>query len=98
MKRKIKRKGSFIVYIVQCSRGTYYTGYTSDLESRIKKHNDGTGAKYLRGKGPVKLVYAREYRYFKNAFKAEIKIKLLTRGKKDELIKRGVSPPTDLLP
>lgn len=87
MKRKIKRKGSFFVYIVQCSKGTYYTGYTSDLKNRMKKHNDGTGAKYLKGKGPVKLVYAREYRYFKNAFKAEIEIKKLPRKKKEALIR-----------
>ena len=85
--RKIKRRGSFFVYIVQCSRGTYYTGYTIDLDNRIKKHNDGTGAKYLKGKGPVKLVYVREYRYFKNAFNAEIRIKKLPREKKEELVK-----------
>ena len=81
----MKRKGSFFVYIVLCSRGTYYTGYTSDLEKRIKLHNSGTGAKYLRGRAPVKLVYAREYKYYKNAVKAEIAIKKLTRKQKDEL-------------
>ena len=87
MKRKIKRKGSFVVYIVQCSRGTYYTGYTNDLQSRINKHNDGTGAKYLRGKGPVKLVYAREYKYFKNAVKAEAEIKKLPRKEKEHFVR-----------
>ena len=87
MKRKIKRKGSFIVYMVQCSRGTYYTGYTIDLENRINKHNDGRGAKYLRGKGPVKLVYAREYKYYKNAVKAEVEIKKLSRKEKEHFIR-----------
>ncbi|GBE03417.1 GIY-YIG nuclease superfamily protein [bacterium BMS3Abin09] len=86
--RKIKRTGSFSVYIVRCSKGTFYTGYTTDLDNRIKKHNDGTGAKYLRGKGPIKLVYAREYRYFKNAVKAEIEIKKLKRKQKEELIRK----------
>ena len=90
MKRTIKRKGSFFVYIVQCSRGTYYTGYTTDLDNRIKKHNDGTGAKYLRGRAPVKLVYAREYRYFKNAVKAEIEVKKLTRREKEDLIAASI--------
>ena len=90
MKRTIKRKGSFFVYIVQCSRGTYYTGYTVDLDNRIKKHNDGTGAKYLRGRAPVKLVYAREYRYFKNAVKAEIEVKKLTRREKEDLIAASI--------
>jgi len=89
----MKRKGSFFVYIVQCSRGTYYTGYTVDLENRLKKHNDGTGAKYLRGKGPVKLVYAREYKYYKNAVKAEIAIKKLTRKEKEDFV--GACPLAD---
>ena len=87
MKRKIKRTGSFFVYIVQCSRGTYYAGYTNDLENRIELHNSGKGAKYLRGKGPVKLVYTREYKYYKNAVKAEAEIKQLPRSKKIEFIK-----------
>ncbi len=86
MKSKIKRKGSFFVYIVQCSRGTLYTGYTIDLEKRLKLHDNGKGAKYLRGKGPVKLVYAREYKYYKNAVKSEIQIKKLKKKQKEELI------------
>ncbi len=90
MKRTITRKRSFFVYIVQCSRGTFYTGYTVDLDNRIKKHNDGTGAKYLRGRAPVKLVYAREYKYYKNAFKAEIEIKNLKRKEKEELITTSI--------
>ena len=52
--------------MLECGDGTYYTGYTSDLEKRLKEHNDGKrGAKYLRGKIPVKLVYAKEYKYYK---------------------------------
>ena len=73
--------------MVRCSRGTYYTGYTTDLEKRIEKHNSGKGAKYLRGKGPVKLVYAREYKYYKNAVKAEIAIKKLKMKQKEDFIK-----------
>ena len=45
---KFKRKGNFHVYIVQCIYGTYYTGSTKNLEERIKLHNKGNGAKYLR--------------------------------------------------
>ena len=86
MKNKFKRKGSFFVYIVQCSRGTLYTGYTIDLEKRLKLHNNGKGAKYLRGKGPIKLVYAKEYKYYKNAVKAEVEIKKLTRKQKQNLV------------
>lgn len=73
------------MYILQCSNGTYYTGYTNNLENRIKEHNSGNGAKYLRGKLPVKLVYAKEYRYYKNAVHRERNIKKMTRKQKEEL-------------
>ena len=83
----IQRTGSHFVYILQCSNGTYYTGYTKNLENRIKDHNNKHGAKYLKGKLPVKLVYAKEYRYYKNALRAERKIKKFTRKQKEALIK-----------
>ena len=85
--RIIQRTGKYFVYILQCSNGTYYTGYTNNLENRIKEHNNGNGAKYLRGKLPVKLVYAKEYRYYKNALHRERNIKKMTRKQKEELIR-----------
>lgn len=45
------------VYMLECKDGTFYTGYTTDLKSRFEKHNSGCGAKYTRGRIPVKLVY-----------------------------------------
>ena len=44
-------------YMVKCSDGTLYTGWTTDLEHRVKAHNDGEGAKYTRSRRPVELVY-----------------------------------------
>ncbi len=76
----------YVVYIVQCRLGTYYTGYTVDIKKRLEEHNSGKGAKYLRGKGPVTLVYLKRLRSLSAALKAEIKIKQLTRQKKEELI------------
>ena len=87
MRKKIKRKDVFYVYIVKCKNGTYYTGYTNDLENRVKLHNDGHGAKYLKGKLPVQLVYSKEYKYYKNALHAERKIKQLRSWQKENLIK-----------
>lgn len=84
--KKMERKGSFYVYIVVCKNGTYYTGYTSNLEHRIKLHNSGDGAKYLKGKSPVTLAYSKEYVYYKNALNAERRIKKLTRKRKEALI------------
>ncbi len=75
------------MYIVQCRDGTYYTGYTNNLENRISLHNSGNGAKYLKNKLPVKLVYAKEYRYYKNALRGERRIKKLTRNQKERLIR-----------
>jgi putative endonuclease len=86
MTRKILRKSKFYVYIVRCSDGTYYTGSTNNIENRIKLHNKGHGARYLRGKLPVKLVYAKEYRYYKNVLHAERNVKKLTRQEKEKLI------------
>ncbi len=82
-----KRKGVFFVYIIQCIDGSYYTGYTNDLERRIKEHNRGKGSKYVRGKRPVTLVYARSYGYYKNALRGEREIKKLERKKKEDLVK-----------
>jgi len=86
MKKKFKRTGEYYVYIVECNDGTYYTGYTPDIEKRIKLHNSGKGAKYTRDRGPVKLVWSKEYKYFKRAFKRELAIKTLTRMQKKKLI------------
>ena len=87
MKREFKRTGRFSVYIVACSDGTYYTGYTNDLEKRIKEHNDSKrGAKYTRYKRPVKVVWTREYKYLCYAMRAEYKIKQLNRRQKELLV------------
>ncbi len=87
MADKLVRKSKYWVYIVQCKDGTYYTGYAKDLKKRIALHNSGNGAKYLRGKLPVKLVYAKEYRYYKNTVHRERNIKKMTRHQKGELIR-----------
>jgi len=65
----------------------YYTGYTSNVENRIAMHNSGNGAKFLKSKLPVKLVYAKEYYYYQNALRGERKIKKLTRSQKERLIR-----------
>ena len=86
LSRRVKRHATFWVYMVRCGDDTYYTGYTNDLQSRVQLHNSGNGAKYLRGKGPVAVVYAKGYRYYKNALRAERYLKTRTRREKEELI------------
>ena len=75
----------FYVYIIECSDGTYYTGYTNDLDKRIKKHNKGKGAKYTRGRTPVTLIYQESYPSKSEALKREYEIKSLSRKKKEKL-------------
>lgn len=74
------------VYILKCSDGTLYTGYTNNLEKRIKVHNSGKGAKYTRCRLPVQLVYFEEYNTKSEATKREYAIKQLTRENKIKLI------------
>jgi len=73
-------------YIVECADGSLYTGWTNDLIKRLGAHNKGTGAKYTRGRGPVKLVYYEEYSDQKTAREREYAIKKLTRPEKMALV------------
>ena len=78
-------------YIVQCSDGTYYTGWTNDLEKRIKSHNAGTGAKYTRHRLPVTLVYYEAFATKQEAMRREYAIKHLSRHQKEHLISNQLS-------
>lgn len=74
-------------YILECSDGSFYTGWTNNLEKRINCHNKGKGAKYTRGRLPVKLVYFEEFIEKRDAQKREYVIKHITRNDKLNLIK-----------
>lgn len=75
------------VYMLECSDGSLYTGWTNNLEKRIAAHNNGKGAKYTRVRLPVKLVYYEEYEDKIEAMKREYEIKQLSRKEKVKLIK-----------
>ncbi len=76
------------VYILECSDTTYYTGITTDIERRIDEHTAGIGAKYTKGRGPLKLMYQEEYTDRSSASKREIEIKSLSKAQKFSLISR----------
>lgn len=76
----------YTVYILQCSDGSLYTGYTTDLHERVQKHNDGKGAKYTRGRGPVEVIYTETGEDVSWALSREAQIKKLDRRKKLQLI------------
>jgi putative endonuclease len=74
-------------YILRCKDGSLYTGWTNDLENRLKMHNSGLGAKYTKGRGPCELVYFETFDNKNDALKREYAIKKLPKEKKEELIK-----------
>lgn len=80
-------------YMVRCSDNSLYSGQTNNLEKRIKEHNSvgPRGAKYLRAKKPVKLVYSEEYPTLQLALKREFEVKQWTKVKKEELFRKKLN-------
>jgi putative endonuclease len=77
------------VYVLECSDGTYYTGYTTDVERRVAEHDAGEGAKYTRGRTPVELRHTERYDTRSAAMAREHEIKALSRRAKAALIADG---------
>lgn len=77
---------NFYVYILKCNDNSLYTGYTVNLEDRIKIHNLGKASKYTRSRLPVSLVYYEILNSKGEAMKREYAIKRLSKNKKLELI------------
>ena len=73
-------------YILECSDGTYYCGWTNNIEKRIASHNAGTGGKYTRIRRPVKLIYLEIFDTKQEAMSREWHIKKFTKKQKEELI------------
>jgi predicted GIY-YIG superfamily endonuclease len=74
------------VYILECADSSLYTGITKDLQSRLACHNDGSGAKYTRGRLPVRAVYTENVADRSSALQRELEIKGLSRTAKLDLI------------
>ena len=77
------------VYILRCSDGTFYTGWTTDPERRTRVHNSGKGAKYTRTRRPVELIYYEKFGDKIEAQRREWAVKQLTRKEKEALIREG---------
>ncbi|TCS80879.1 GIY-YIG nuclease family protein [Pectinatus cerevisiiphilus] len=72
-------------YMLYCKDGSFYTGWTNNLQKRLAAHNEGKGAKYTRVRLPVKLVYYERYSSKSAAMHREYEIKQLTHGEKMSL-------------
>lgn len=75
----------FYCYLLECADGSFYCGWTTDLERRLKIHQRGKGARYTRMNGPVRLAYFEEVEDRKAAMKREIAIKRLPHEKKKRM-------------
>jgi putative endonuclease len=68
-----------------CEDGSYYTGYTKNIDLRLKQHKIGTGARYTKLHRPKKIVYTEEFDTIREAMKRERKIKKLSHKEKNKL-------------
>ena len=76
---------AFFCYLLECRDGSFYTGWTTDPQRREKQHNLGTGARYTRGRRPVRLVYIEPQPDRATAMRREMAIKSLTHAQKARL-------------
>jgi len=87
-------ESEWFVYILRCRDGSLYTGITTDVQRRIAEHEAGKGAKYLRGKAPLQLVFQQRIGSRSEALKVEAGIKKLDRAGKDALMRSSSPEPT----
>ncbi|HEY3423814.1 MAG TPA: GIY-YIG nuclease family protein [Negativicutes bacterium] len=89
---------TWYVYIILCSDNSLYTGITTDPERRFRQHTDGCGAKYFRGRRPLRIVYLEAGHTRSSAGRRELQIKRMTHGDKSALVAVAVQNKSLLLP
>ena len=80
------------VYMLRCRDGSLYTGWTNDLDKRVKTHQSGQGGRYTRSRLPVKLVYFETYPTKQEAMRREWELKRLSKAEKEKLVRGDHSP------
>ncbi|SDC56055.1 putative endonuclease [Pelagirhabdus alkalitolerans] len=83
------------VYILKCKDRSYYTGYTTNVEHRLKMHESNKGAKYTRGRGPFQLCYVEACESKSEALRREYQIKQLSKQQKMALIDQNEVKKSD---
>jgi len=79
----------WVVYMLRCGDGSLYTGVTNRLQDRLQAHRAGKGARYTRGRGPLRLLYVEHAGPRGDALRRELQIKRLTRRDKLRLARAG---------
>lgn len=79
------------VYIIRCADGSFYTGISTDVARRFEEHASGSAksAKYVRGRGPLELIFTKEVGSQSEATIEERRIKALTKAQKVKLVQQG---------
>ena len=87
-------KTSYILYILECSDGSFYTGISNNIEKRLRQHNGEIvgGAFYTRSKRPVTLQHFETFATRSEAMKREAEIKKMDRAEKEVVILNGNRP------
>jgi putative endonuclease len=85
--------GDHYVYVLECADGSFYTGYTTDVERRVAEHDAGEGAKYTRGRTPVELIYRETFGSRSAAMRREHEIKTFSRARKERLVSERSDDP-----
>jgi putative endonuclease len=88
-------KKPYFVYLLLCDDGSYYTGYTNNVTSRVERHKRGRGARYTKMRKPKRVVYVEEFRTRKAATRREHQIKALSHKEKHELASIGSRMKTE---
>lgn len=84
----MEQKSDHLFYVLECNDGSYYAGYTTDLNRRVGMHNAGKGAKYTRARGPVRCIHHENFETKREAMQAEYRFKQLTRPAKERYLKQ----------
>ena len=85
---KSKKQDEWFLYIIECKDGTFYTGITLDVQRRFEEHSaEGPkSAKYVKGKGPLKLIFSTPVGQKGRAYQMEKKVKRLSKKRKIDLV------------
>ncbi|MEF8852992.1 MAG: GIY-YIG nuclease family protein [Haloarculaceae archaeon] len=87
-----QRSADHFVYVLRCADDTFYTGYTTDVERRVREHAAGDGAKYTRGRTPLELVHVEGFPSRSAAMSREYDLKQQSRAEKEDVVAAGGVP------
>ena len=81
----------WFVYLIRAAGGVIYTGIATDVDRRLDQHRAGRGAKYLRGRGPLAVVFRRKLGDRSLALRVERRLKRMTKAEKEAIVRAGPS-------